>query len=163
MDVNVNLQNEATTQHQPNLRQRILVADDDPAIRRLNSEALLRSGYQVDAVENGADAWEAVQLKNYDLMVTDYKMPKMTGVELIKKLHAAKLTLPVIMATGTMPTWEFALHPWIQPAAMLLKPYTFEELLETVKNVLHANADARREIAPPPNWQGQPLPNGLRL
>ena len=64
MDVNVNLQNEATTQHQPNLRQRILVADDDPAIRRLNSEALLRSGYQVDAVENGADAWEAVQLKN---------------------------------------------------------------------------------------------------
>jgi CheY-like chemotaxis protein len=79
MNVNRNLQSEATTQHQPNLRQRILVAEDDPDIRRLNSEALLCSGYHVDAVENGADAWEALQLKDYDLVVTDYNMPKLTG------------------------------------------------------------------------------------
>lgn len=84
-------------------------------------------------------------------------------MELIKKLHAARMTLPVIMAARTMPTWEFSLHPWIWPVAMLLKPYTFEELLETVKNILHANADTREEITPAPNWQGQPLPNGLRL
>jgi hypothetical protein len=45
--------------------------------------------------------------------------------------------LPVIMVTGTLPE-AFARYPWLQPAATLLKPYKIEELLRTVKKVLHA-------------------------
>ena len=62
----------------------------DPAIRRLNAEMLFHSGYQVDAAEDGQAAWAALQLHNYDLVVTDNNMPKMTGVELIKKLQDAR-------------------------------------------------------------------------
>jgi DNA-binding NtrC family response regulator len=60
-------------------------------------------------------------------------MPKVSGNELLKKIHAARLTLPAIMATGFLPTWEFALHTWLQPVKMLLKPYSIDKLLNTVR------------------------------
>ena len=140
---------------EPSLRQRILVVEDDAAIRRLNTEILTYSGYQVDAAEDGAAAWDALQQNNYDLMVTDNDMPKVTGVELIQKLQAARMALPVIMATGAMP--EFKHHGLLPPAVTLLKPYTFHELLAAVKKVLHAASESLGEITPPRNWQIQPL------
>jgi CheY-like chemotaxis protein len=150
-------------QRNPNPRQRILVVEDDPLIRRVNSEVLIYSGYHVDAAEDGAAAWDALQLNNYDLLITDHDMPKVTGVDLLKKVHATRLALPAIMATGTLPTWEFTLCPWLYPAAILLKPYTFDELLGTVKEVLHATVSARAEGAPPTNWASPPSAVGLRL
>src|ERR1022692_393627 len=80
---------------------RILVVEDDPGILSLNTEMLIRSGYHVDAAVNGAVAWDALQLNSYDLLITDHNMPEMSGVELLKKLHAVRMNLPVIMATGT--------------------------------------------------------------
>jgi two-component system alkaline phosphatase synthesis response regulator PhoP len=139
------------------------VVEDDPLIRRLNSEVLTYSGYQVDAAEDGAAAWNALQLNNYDLLVTDNDMPKVTGVELLQKILAACMTLPVIMATGTLPEEAFTRYPWLQPNVTLLKPYTFDELLGTVKEVLRVTADGREEIAPPPNWRSQLAATGLRL
>jgi DNA-binding response OmpR family regulator len=114
----------------------ILVVEDEPNIRALNTGVLINSGYDVDAAEDGAAAWEALGTDSYDLMITDNKMPRLTGVELLKKLYANRMALPVIMATGELPTEEFTRYPWLQPAAMLLKPYTIEELLGTVKKVL---------------------------
>jgi len=148
---------------QPNARQRILVVEDDPMIRRLNTEVLTCSGYQVDAAEDGAAAWVAIQQENYDLIVTDNNMPKMTGVDLLQSLHEAHLTLPVIMATGTIPQEKLDWHPWLQIQATLLKPYNFDELLATVKNVLHANSRSSGEFVPPPNWQAQPMTNRLSV
>jgi|GEM_PF-2066638 DNA-binding response OmpR family regulator len=136
--------------------QRILVVDDEPDIRQLNSELLVRSGFEVDAAEDGASGWEALQLRNYDLLVTDQNMPKISGLGLIRKLRAARMAVPVIMATTVLPTWDFALHPELHPAATLLKPYTFEELLVTVKKVLRAYASADGQIAPPSATEFQP-------
>ncbi len=115
---------------------RVLVVDDDICIRHVNTEALLRSGYEVDAAEDGAAAWDALGADTYDLMITDNNMPGLTGVELLKKLRAARMALPVIMATGALPKEEFTRYPWLQPDATLLKPYTMEAMLSTVKKVL---------------------------
>jgi DNA-binding response OmpR family regulator len=142
---------------------RILVVDDDISIRQLNTAVLSRSGYHVDAAEDGAVAWDTLQLNRYDLVVTDNHMPKMSGLELLKELRAARLDLPVIMATGTLPMEEFARHTGIQPAAMLLKPYTITELLGAVAEVLRATESARERIQLPPREQSQPSADGLRL
>lgn len=136
----------------PNSSRRILVVEDDADIRRLNTEVLVRHGYQVDAAENGARAWNALQQDFYDLVVTDNTMPKVTGVELLKKMRAARMELPVIMATGVLPQAEFALHPWLQPAAVVLKPYTIDELLAAVMEVLRAADLPREQPAPATNW-----------
>ena len=124
------------SQPEPSRRHRILVVEDDGDIRRLNTEILIQHGYCVDAAEDGAIAWAALQQADYDLLVTDNAMPKVTGVELLKKVRAGRMELPVIMATGTLPEAEFARHPWLQPAATLLKPYTTEAFLKAVTTVL---------------------------
>jgi DNA-binding NtrC family response regulator len=126
-------------------RQRILVVEDDVLIRRLNSKMLMFSGYDVDTAENGEAAWNELQLHHYDLLVTDNDMPKLSGVGLIKKVHAAGLALPVIMATGKYPLNEYARRPWLQPAVTLLKPYTFNQLVGAVQMVLLAIAGAGAE------------------
>ena len=135
-----------------NRRPRILVVEDDPDIRRLNAEVLASSGYAVDAAEDGAVAWEALQTYNYDLVVTDYQMPRVTGGELIQKIYAAQIPVPVIVVSGETNDSEF----YCQPAAVLLKPYGFYELLEIVKEVLGVGAATSGTVtAPPSSWSNQ--------
>ena len=129
---------------------RILVVEDEASIRQLTASVLTRSGYQVEATEDGAAAWNSLQLSNYDLLVTDNHMPKVTGLELLKKVRAARMALPVIMATGSLPDEEFARHPWLQPAATLQKPFTVEELLGTVQAVLRAATGNHAQLGPSP-------------
>lgn len=120
-------------------RPRILVVEDERDLRQLTAEVLMDAGYRVDVAVDGAAAWSALQISKYDLLITDQFLPKVSGVELLRKIHAAQMILPVIMATGQMPTWEFALHTWLQPAKMLCKPYSYEKLLAAVRNVLPQN------------------------
>jgi len=95
-----------------NLPPRILLVDDDCYVRELNAGALIRSGYDVDTAGDGADAWKALNDQNYDLMITDNRMPRVTGMELIKKLRSEDMTLPVILASGTVPVEELKQHRW---------------------------------------------------
>jgi len=148
---------------QPNFRRRILVVEEEGDIRQLNAEVLMDAGYQVEVAEDGVAAWAALQHHRYDLLITDQFLPKVSGVELLKKIHTARLTLPVIMATSILPTWEFALHPCLQAVTMLRMPYTIDKLLGMVKSILPETAGAGAELAPPPNWKPQPSALGLRL
>jgi DNA-binding response OmpR family regulator len=141
---------------------RILVAEDDLTICRLNTDVLRQSGYHVDAAEDGAVAWDTLQRSRYDLLVTDNDMPKMSGVELLKMLRASSMTLPVIMVTGKFPQEEFNRHPWIQPDALLLKPFSFEDLLGTVREVLQKTNGARGTFAATPDLQTEWCGDGWR-
>jgi len=135
----------APTPFKSNPPPRILIVDDDILTRRLSTAVLSRSGYEVETAEDGAVAWQALNAANYDLVITDNNMPELTGVDLLRKLRSARMALPVIMATGTMPTLEFAQSPWLIPDATLLKPFSSDELLGKVKDVLHMNdSNARR-------------------
>jgi len=125
----------------------VLVVDDEPLVREFNVEMLSGCGYQVDAAEDGAAAWNTLQLNTYDLVITDNDMPNLTGVGLIEKMRASGMTVPVIMATSALPTEEFTLRPWLQPAATLLKPYAPADFLGSVKSVLCA-AVATAMLAP---------------
>ena len=145
--------NTALLQSQAGPPRRILVVDDDSDIRRLSAAMLKRSGYEVDAAADGAAGWEALNADRYDLLITDNEMPIMSGIELLRKLRTARVAVPVIMASGRLPISEFDQHPWLQPTATLLKPYSVEEFLGTVKQVLRGTDGACGQIAPPPEWQ----------
>ena len=67
-------------------------------------------------------------------------MPKMSGVELIQKLHSTRMTLPVIMASGALPKNSEQL----QLAAVVPKPFAPDELLQTVKEVLRTATSWRK-------------------
>ena len=116
---------------------RILVVDDEPDIRRLNTEVLADSGYRVDTAPDGVAAWRALNEGCYDLLIADNTMPAVTGLELIRKMHSEGMQLPVILMSATMPTEELRMHAWRNIRATLNKPYTLVELLGTVAKVLH--------------------------
>jgi DNA-binding response OmpR family regulator len=124
-------------EHSPH---RILVVEDDPILRRVNTTLLIGAGYEVDTAEDGAIAWDAIQLKTFDLLITDNSMPNVTGIELIKRVRAVGIGVPIIMATAGLPKDVFIQFPCLQPAATMIKPYTLEDLLGTVKNVLRRAA-----------------------
>jgi DNA-binding response OmpR family regulator len=115
---------------------RILVVDDDRDLRLLSADVLGGFGYRVDTAEDGAAGWEALHANSYDLLITDNNMPKVSGVELVKKLRSARMALPVILASGAIPTEELDRHPWLQLAATLVKPFSGGQLLKTVNEVL---------------------------
>jgi len=119
---------------------RILVVEDDTDTRKLYSKVLNNLGYQVDTAEDGEAGWKLLQHEDdvpdsYDLVITDNKMPKLAGIELIKKLHNAHPQLPVILASGSVPE-ELAHRPDSCTTLMLPKPFGIEKLLDTVKKVL---------------------------
>jgi DNA-binding response OmpR family regulator len=141
----------APTQAQTNPPNRILFVDDNLNVREAAAKVLIDCGYHVDAAEDGEAAWKALHATNYDLLITDQIMPKLSGVELVKKVRAAQMKLPVVLVSATLPTEELDLHPWLHLAATLMKPFTIDELLETVERALSAAATtASAQYLPPP-------------
>lgn len=65
---------------------------------------LLRAGYEVDSAEDGSVAWDTLNACSYDLLINDNNMPNLTGLELLRKVRDHHIALPVIMASGTIPT-----------------------------------------------------------
>jgi CheY-like chemotaxis protein len=141
----------ALTQEETLSSHRILVVDDNSDVRQLTVDVLAGSGYDVDAAQDGAAGWEAIQARGYDLIITDNQMPRMTGVEMIERLRTACIISRVIMATGHLPVFEFARKPWLKPDAALQRPFSNDELLATVRKVLHTDNgnDGRRETLLP--------------
>lgn len=144
----------------------ILYVEDDDSLRSLLAGLLFNSGYRVDVAEDGQAGWEALRLRSYDLLITDDQMPRLSGLELIKRLRSAGHTLPVVVASGCFDARRVQRHDWLQVAAILKKPFTPEEFLETVKQVLRAAtavrkrgelffpvlAEAFAHIEPAPRW-----------
>jgi len=121
------------------------VVDDDELILRFITAVLSSLGYRTKTATDGAAAWKALQAKSYDLLVTDNLMPKVTGLELVKQVRSARMTLPIIMVSGSLPTEELERNEWLQPVATLAKPFKGDELLGTVKLVLRESTIPREQ------------------
>jgi two-component system OmpR family response regulator len=126
---------------------RILLVDDDRELLSYNAELLVESGYHVDTAEDGAAAWKALKDHHYDVLITDNIMPKVTGLELIKKLRSEDMTLAVILASGTTPKEELIQNPRLHINAVLPKPYSIADLVRTVDKILHKSGTGRRATA----------------
>ncbi|MDP3514740.1 MAG: response regulator [Sulfuritalea sp.] len=79
---------------------RVLLAEDDRIISQGLIAALRKSGYAVDHVNNGADADTALLSQQYDLLILDLGLPRLSGIEVLKRLRARKLTMPVLVLTA---------------------------------------------------------------
>jgi DNA-binding NtrC family response regulator len=132
----------------PDAPRHIFVVEEEDDLRQLTAETLIDAGFHVDVAGDGESAWATLRHDKYDLLIVGQFLPKMSGVELLKKLHTARITLPSIMVTSILPTWEFALHPHLQAVTMLRKPYTVHQLLGLVNGVLPDLPVDRRGSAP---------------
>lgn len=82
------------------VRKRILVVDDNELFRDSVIETLARSGYDTDAAFNGFDALEKISKSCYDLIISDMKMPRMSGLELLEKIKTIDPDMPFLIITA---------------------------------------------------------------
>ena len=118
---------------------KVLIADDEPQIRELLVELLEHFNFEVIEAEDGAVAWREFQ-DNPDLsiVITDNKMPKISGMELIKKIKTQNPDFPVILITAYSQvrhiiednTSEFL------PDGYLEKPFDIMNLINKIKEIL---------------------------
>lgn len=116
----------------------ILVADDDPLVRQMVASVLEDSGYRVAGVENGAEAVARYAQGGIDLVLVDWEMPVMNGiqtVQAIRKIHPKAL---VIASSGISHVAEFSNLD--SPVPFLPKPYTAEDLLNKLAEVTGRSA-----------------------
>jgi DNA-binding response OmpR family regulator len=115
---------------------RILLVEDESIIRQCSTLALVGAGYHVDAVEEGQAGWDALQERRYDLLITDNQMPELSGSDLILRLRSAQMTLPIILASGGIIPEHVAAGSPMQPVSALPKPFSSDQLLALVADVL---------------------------
>jgi len=121
-------------QHKPSPSRRVLLADDDPALRMLLGQIIKSFGFEVIYAENGSKALALyLQHRNIDLLITDICMPEMDGDELIRSIRQMDAGLPIIAITGYA---EQALIQRIDAchARLFEKPLNF--------NLLHSYIDS---------------------
>src|SRR5213082_1196083 len=119
----------------------LLVADDDPGLRESLERTLTREGYRVVLASDGRAALERVQAGGVDLIVTDLKMPGLTGLELLRAAKAIAPDLDVILLTA-FGTVEEAVKAMKDGAYdFLTKPFRREQLLKLIDKALE-----RREL-----------------
>jgi DNA-binding response OmpR family regulator len=113
---------------------RILLVEDDEGIQELLSEFLRDEGFSCDVASNGQIATEKLLMNSYDLLITDFRMPKMNGVELITWCRTNRYHFPVIFITATaslMPEEDIAVNDYC--AILIHKPLPLQLLLNTIK------------------------------
>lgn len=78
---------------------RLMLVEDEEMLGRFTAQSLIKSGFAVDWVKNGADAQASVRVHNYDMILLDLGLPGMSGEALIRQLRAARITTPIIILT----------------------------------------------------------------
>jgi CheY-like chemotaxis protein len=118
---------------------KILIADDEIHIIHVVAIKLRNNGYDVVSANNGAEAYQLACTEKPDIVVTDYQMPLMTGIELIEQLRANEETkdVPVVLLTARSFAVSEQQQETLDVAACLSKPFSPKELLKTIQDILH--------------------------
>ncbi|HEX9757531.1 MAG TPA: response regulator [Nitrospiria bacterium] len=115
---------------------RILVVEDDSEMRSLLTDELSEEGYEIIQAKDGAEAALMVAHGTFDLVITDMKMPKMGGLELLPVVKEASPDVPVIVITA-FGDWQTSVEAMERGSfRYMTKPFKMQELKETVKKAL---------------------------
>ncbi len=134
------------------MQRTILVADDEKNIRLGLQIALEDEGFKVLVASDGQEAWHTITTNNVDMLITDLKMPKMGGNELLKKLSSSYPTMPVVILTGHG-TIESAVEAMRNGAVdFMTKPLNLDRLFMLIKrafshlDLYDQNAQLKKEL-----------------
>jgi two-component system, OmpR family, response regulator MprA len=112
---------------------RVLVVDDDDAIRSTLARSLGAEGYAVDVAADGHAALQAARDQNPDLVVLDLMLPGLTGLDVCRRLRAAEHHLPIVLLTARDAVADRVTGLEAGADDYLVKPFAFEELLARVR------------------------------
>lgn len=115
---------------------KLLLVEDDPAIRLAITESLVAENYTVDEANNATEAFKKISEKNYDLILLDLILPDMDGIELCNKLRNEEIKVPIIMVTSRKDEIDKIIGLEIGADDYITKPFSMRELLARIKALL---------------------------
>jgi CheY-like chemotaxis protein len=111
---------------------RVLIVDDEPLVRAHLRRLLELRGFAVQDAANGESGLAAIEYSRPDLLVLDLTMPDMDGVEVVRRLRAAGISMPVVLCSGNL---DYAVERGLEPGmvqGILQKPFSTDELLAAI-------------------------------
>ena len=121
---------------------KILAVEDEVLLQRLLQTALKQRGHRVDVCGDGAEALEKLDQGSYDLVITDFRMPRMTGLTLIQTLRARARQIPIVLMSSNTLEEMGASAKDLAGIEFLRKPFGLTDLYAAVQRAVKA--------APPP-------------
>ena len=119
----------------PPRRQRILIADDSPAIRECLSKLLEQADYEVRQAANGQEALEQLAEARFDLMLLDLNMPELDGWRTLEQIRLQHPALPVVVITAQPNQQDWMRR--LGAVALLEKPLDLPQLFQTLSELKH--------------------------
>ena len=118
-------------------RNRILVVDDDPLIRGSLYEMLRGHGYAVEMAADGAEALDCLKRQPFQLVLADWKMPKVDGIEVLRRIKAdpSLRKLPVIMLTTTDDSRDVVRCHELGCNVYMQKPVDYDRFSEAIRRL----------------------------
>src|SRR5205823_4805123 len=120
-------------------RQRILIADDEPSLRAIQQRMLSELSVEIETVESGVDARDAITARRFDVVITDLRMPgAMDGRDLVAWIERERPLLAdhVLIVTGDMTASGIGGHAKLHTDRILTKPFSRADYLDRVKRAL---------------------------
>jgi two-component system, NtrC family, response regulator PilR len=133
---------------------RILVADDELSMREFLEILLKKEGHEVSCAPDGQEAFANLQDESFDLLISDIKMPKMDGLELLRRIKEQRPHLPVIMITAYASPEDAIAAMKSGAYDYLTKPFKLKEVKAVIRNALAKPAGQAPAEAPAGMFQG---------
>ncbi|MGD0440479.1 MAG: response regulator transcription factor [Acidimicrobiales bacterium] len=122
---------------------RILVAEDDEALRSVLERGLKKAGYIVDAVADGSDALSYLRSYEYEVAILDWRMPVVSGIEVLRSLRRSGAGVPVLMLTARDMPSDRVLGLDEGADDYMVKPFDFPELLARLRALQRRPSESR--------------------
>ena len=134
-----------------NQQARILVVEDEPSISGFVRRGLIFEGYDVDVVESGRQALDAIRDRSPDIVVLDLMLPEIDGIEVTRRTRAAeaaegKPAVPILMLTARDAISDRVSGLDVGADDYLVKPFDFDELVARVKALLRRSQAGRSQV-----------------
>jgi two-component system, OmpR family, alkaline phosphatase synthesis response regulator PhoP len=123
---------------------RILLCDDEIHILRAAEFKLKKAGYDVQITADGEEGWEAIQQRKPDLVITDCQMPRLSGIDLVRRMRENPQTADIPVFILTAKGYELSqelLAKDLHVLQVIAKPFSPRELLEDVNTILQDVAE----------------------
>ena len=118
------------------MEEEILVVDDQPGIRLLLTDILTNAGYVITTASTGKEALDQLQEKRFALIMLDYKLPIIDGMQVIQKIEKQNIRIPAIVMSGLAEKIETDIKNYPLVKELLAKPFNIQEIPEMIKRVI---------------------------
>jgi CheY-like chemotaxis protein len=127
---------------------KVLLVDDEADLLRFGKMLLEGNGMSVTTVGDGASALQQFQSDSFDIIISDIRMPKMTGIQLLASIRKLNATIPVILCSTFSNDFRIVSDAnTIQPNATFAKPFDPESMVKTIQDLVTATSQSPKKAS----------------